>query len=107
MKLDRYPFNGWDWTELCECWNIPSEDYSDFNIYTDDAQHIKLYLRSCLNYEKSRVMRKTANDIRDYLVELALQDHTYKTPVWEAMSGIEEDFTLIQLTISMIDHMWD
>lgn len=117
MKLDNYPFEGWDWTELAKAWNlyIP-EDYwiagiGDY-LYNDHDPVVWLIRSSLQQYNgmaSTRSMQKMANDVRIYLRLLGDPDnsHTYSSPLWYGMSKIEDDFTLLNYTCELIGGMWD
>jgi hypothetical protein len=105
MKLDNYPFNGWDYTELAEAWNLY------IPVWPMDDKLIEYYLEGLFrNYngnKPTRPMRKAAKDIRLFLTELSKSKISYQSPMWKGMSEIKDDFTLIQMTIPNIGYMWD
>ena len=107
LKLDNYPFDGWDYIELAESWNL----YIPTSIGIEDHLFIKWYLGGLFNnyngQAPTRPMKKVAKDIRLFLTELAKSEISYMTPMWKGMSEIKDDFTLIQMTIPNIGYMWD
>ena len=50
---------------------------------------------------------EVADDLRVYLKYLGKWDHTYKSGVWKEMSKIDDDWTLIQLSMDLMGYMWD
>ena len=119
IKLNNYPFKGWDWAELAVCWNVPYEDIRidwDDNeaikdlINWDDSVYITNFLAGCFMYnEDSRVLRRICKDLRLYLAKLSESDISCWTEIWKAMSNMPEEhnYTLLQATHALIGHMWD
>lgn len=109
VKLDNYPFDGWDFMEFSDAWNIPVPYDSIGDRYTD-ADCIVWYLQSTMyNYhgESTRVMRKCAKDIRLFTKELGKSKMSYMSPMWEGMSKIEDDWTIISVAIRVMNMLWD
>lgn len=109
VKLDNYPFDGWDFMEFSDAWNIPVPYNSAGNPYTD-ADCIRWYLQSVMSYfdgNPTRVMRKCAKDIRLFTKELGKSEISYISPMWEGMSKIEDDWTLIGVAMRVMDMLWD
>ena len=117
MKLNNYPFTGWDWTELAHAWNVYiPEDFwiagiGDYvcNDYDPVVWIIQEALKQYNGMTSTYVMRKMANDIRIYLRLLGnpTTSHTYSSPLWIGMSKIEDDWTLLSYTCELIGNMWD
>lgn len=122
MKLDHYPFEGWDWTEFLKAWNIyqpedfympdPENKYG-FHPTCSEIDPIKWYLRGVMGQHKGckvpRSMQKCAKDLRIFLSMLGdpEQSNTYSHPLWLGMSKIEDDWTLLQFSYDLIQNMWD
>lgn len=107
LKLNSYPFDGWDFMEFSEAWNIPVP-YNSFGGPYTDADCIKWYLESVLRYDKeTRPMKKCAKDIRIFTDKLSRSKYDYKSPMWVGMSKIENDWTIIKVAIALMDMMWD
>jgi len=109
-----YPYNGWDWMELCKAFNIPCYDVSDtFPIDYDDSLWLKCYLKSVLRYcqpwegGKNFVLKRTAFEVRAYLRELATDSHGYLDPMWAGMAQIIDDWSLISMFVLICDSAWD
>jgi hypothetical protein len=115
-KLNSYPFDGWDFMEFADAWNVYVGDEfwlkgadGYHGLYTD-ADVISVYLEQVLknyNGKPTRPMRKCAKDIRIFLKKLSKSEHHYDTPVWKGMSKIEDDFTLLSYAIKLMGNMWD
>lgn len=122
IRLNYYPFHGWDWTELCEAWNV----YMPKDFYIPDPENkygfhptcyeidpIKWYLTSVMKgymgNESTRPMKKCAKDLRKFLALLGDKEkgHSYSGPMWLGMSLIDDDWTLLSHTYDNIGSMWD
>lgn len=91
-----YPYDGFDWTELCFALNVcPNSDGED------DSMHLKCYLESVVKssvFKKKRyVLRRTAFEIRQYLKELANTEYDYLSQLWGGMAEIKDDETLVKV----------
>jgi len=109
MKLDSYPFQGWDYLELANAWNLY---IPDANSNIEDHEPIKWFLEKILrNYinGKTRITKKVASDLRVFLSKLGDVDNVVgnEYPMWKGMSEIESDYNLIRLSIPLIGYMWD
>lgn len=123
MKLDNYPFKGWDWRELCEAWDIyvPDDFYEPdpknewgFHPTCSERDPIKWFIKGAIKNEmfggkKSRPLMKCAKDVRIFLRLLGdeEQSNTFSTPMWRGMAEITDDYTLMCHTIDNIGAMWD
>ena len=113
MKLDNYPYHGWDFAEVADALGIPSDtwNYIDNKPYPiwdwDDFIWLKHYIDSLFTHMESRPRAKFCKEVRIFLPELIKQEHTYWTPIWKGLLAIEEDFTFLQAVSCLIDHMWD
>jgi hypothetical protein len=124
MKKSKHTlFKGWDWLELAYAWNVYiPEDYwmgvdsgvkFGFHASCDDYDPVKWLIKGALSRydgnKPTRVMRKLANDCREYLALLGDPEtsHTYASPVWLGMSKVEDDWTLLWFVYENIGNMWD
>lgn len=112
MKLNNYPFKGLELSELAKAWNIPYD--SEQCIFCEDLiehRYIQAMLTIVLQryYLKNNnyVICKIAKDIRLYVSELAKTNHGELIPLWLGMLKIESDYVIIQITISLLEYMWD
>lgn len=109
-----FPYDGWDWVELCKAFNIPCYDVSELlGMDYDESLWLKCYLQSvmrhCQPWEggKNFVLHRTAFEVRTFLKELATDGHTYLGPMWKGMSEIEDDWSLISMFVQICDSAWD
>jgi len=151
-------FDGWDWTELAQAWNvyIPSSyagkdmyayaekrrlnpvsdnkvvfsketnledfmsdidwsinEFENFEDYDPILWYINLALKRGWEqgYElKSRVIARMASDVRCFAYKLSKSSHNYLAPLWEGLSRIEDDETLLRLIsvhYPLLASMWD
>ena len=117
VKINNYPFDGFDFTELADAWNVCAFDKDQISDNVEDWRHsidsdsIKFYLRNVLKGydggDPSFVMRKTAKDIRIFATELADCDFHHHGPLWKGLASIEDDFTVISMTIPLVAYMWN
>lgn len=115
-KLDHYPFDGWDFMELADAWNIHVPDdcwipgYEGWHPEISDSGVISIYLEGVMKKygggEPTRVMKKCAKDIRIYC-ELLSKGISCDAPLWGGMAQIECDWTIIRYTIDLVGSMWD
>ena len=97
-----YRFKGWEWQELAEAWEI--------NLKNDDDESTFLvveFLYEVLKRRDNKEMKEVAKYIKRYLKQLIKQGHTYFNPLWEGLSAIKSDYSLIQMTIPLLGYMWD
>ena len=112
MKLDNYPFYGWDYIELAIAWNLYIPDVDNIDVIADHKP-IKWFLNCVLdgarNNGTTMVMKKVASDLRIFLSKLGDENNTCgnEYPMWKGMSKIESDYTIIRLAIPLIGYMWD
>ena len=103
-QLNTYPFDGWDYTELADAWNLYIPDF-EFH----DEYPIIWFLDGVLDnhnkYNKSFVLSKVANDLRTYLSQLGEGDDIYNS-VWHGMVEILSDHALIIMARKLIQMMW-
>jgi len=108
MKIDHYPFEGWDFMELAHAWNIPVIHGSAGDI--TDADDIVFYIRSLYKTfdggDMTRPMRKCAKDIRIFVGMLGDCDDN-NSALWKGLASIEDDYSIIRLSIPLIGYMWD
>lgn len=45
--------------------------------------------------------------LRKLLSDLSKDSHSYFGNVWKAMSEIEDDWSMLQISLPLIGHMWD
>jgi len=114
MENKEYKFDGYDFVELIDCWNI---DISD-KIIEDNALPIQEFLtdvwrkmygfREAENEKNQRYAKKIADDLRRFLAKLAKEDDGMGSyaPVWKAISEINDDYSLFQIAIPLIGYMW-
>ena len=97
-----YRFKGWDFSELAECFeiNVP-EDSIDEGVLL-----IQEYLEKHLEFGSSK-LKENAKVMRRFLKKLIKEDHSYITSVWAGIVEVEDDFSLIQISIPLIGYMWD
>lgn len=112
MKLDHYPFKGWDYMELAEAWGVYMPD--DDSLYIEDpALPLKYFIVSVMRgyngVNDTRPMKKLANDCRIYLKKLGDPEtsHTYCGPMWLGMANIKDNWTLLNHVMVNIGYMWD
>lgn len=95
-------YKGYDWTELGIRFNLLSEKDFESNNYNEDQllEDMQTYLRRNADAE-------TVQHLREHLTLLVEHDNSYKTPVWEGLLNVKDDFTLIRISIPLIPYMWD
>ena len=109
MKLDNYPFQGWDYLELALAWNLYIPDVgSDI----EDHKPIEWFLREVLKgYVRGdrRIIGKVSKDLRIFLSKLGDEDNVIgdEYPMWKGLSKVRSNYTLIRLSIPLIGYMWD
>ena len=107
MKLDNYPFDGWDFMELAEAWNI-HVPYDSMGVITD-ADGIVMYLESVMKSydgnESTRCMKKCAKDIRIFCIGLS-KGWGYDGPLYKGLSEITDDWTIISYAMKLMGNMW-
>ena len=86
--------------------------YDECPDYFDSDRVITEYLKIILHKSygsdrTSRVLTKVARDLRVFLDKLGDSEYSYQSPMWKGMSKIEDDGTLVQMTILNINHLWD
>ena len=113
MKLDNYPYNGWDYSELGEALNICTDAWDDFkgepypHLDWDDSVWLKYYIQNLKWHGESRPSLKFCKELRAFLSELIKQDHTYWSPIWQGLLLCKSDYTLLQATRCLIGYMLD
>jgi hypothetical protein len=121
MKLDKPYFMGWDWLELAKEWNLyipdnysfPGKNDFGFDEHHYDYDPVNWFILSVLSkyngVDSTRPMKKIAGDCRLFLSKLGDEDNssTYSWPLWDGMSKIEDDWTLLNFVYPLIGYMWD
>lgn len=83
--------------------------YEDFDETDPLIWYIDIVLRRAQG-NSTRVMKKMAKDVRDYLNKLAKSNYTYYTPLWRGLAKIKDDWSLL-IVISgrgpLLSFMWD
>ena len=109
-----FQFQGVDFMELAEKWQIPEhphlkfpDDYDTVSEYSQPLQHFLEHLitESHMTGDE-QPLRKYAEDVRYYLFLLSIKDKGYYGPMWRGMSKITDDYSLLRIAIPLIPYMW-
>jgi len=89
-------------------WSV--NDYENFDETDPILWYITCALKKYDGGNETRVMKKIANDIREFCRALAKDSFTYLGPLWIGLSEIENDWTLINMVTMkgpLLQAMWD
>lgn len=86
-------YYGFDWTELCETFHVPSWD----------GTYLHAFLSS-VRYD-TRLERKVAAEIRAFCKQLG-EAEMYDSGIWKAISEIEHDNTVLQYFEVLCEYAW-
>ena len=111
--------HAYDFSYLSFVWDLDvKKNINDCEQKDCDVDAIKKFLYKIMSYcyeLKDGYFHKNyywtceevVQDLRVYLKYLGRYNHTYKSGVWREISKIRDDWTIIQLTMDLIGHMWD
>ena len=113
--------HSFDFSYFSYVWDLDIKTSSkDCEEHDCDLEAIKKFLYDLMSYchdfkEQSGYLHKgyiwtceeVAQDLRVYLKYLGRWNHTHTSGVWRAMSKVEDDWTLIQLSNDLMGHLWD
>jgi hypothetical protein len=114
----RDQFDGYDYTELAEKWQIPIPDNiwekEDGSPFSEAHHYIVEYLRRFCkfngkNNEASRVTRKITKDIREFCKALSefWGEENDEGLLWEAISKMKDDFTVLRMFTPLVPYAWN
>ncbi len=102
-ELHFYQFYGWDFCELCWCWNMP--------VFNDEQaiEQIELVIEKCYNSKfligNKFFPKKAMRDMRKF-VESLIPGSGYYSPVWKGLFEVENDASFLQIFHSLLKHAW-
>lgn len=95
-------WKGWGYEELSDAWNIKGE-------YNELPEKISKYMLESMSLdEDDELQKKTAKDLREFLLKLADNEEKigYTAPLWRGLAAIEDDQTLLKYASELVEHMW-
>ena len=109
--------HGYDYGVLARLWDLDVEydvlEADDLELkaiveYIDDviANHFAGD-SGMIAREVKHTMPELANDLRIFLKELSTYENSYYPDVWQIISEIEDDYSLLRIARPLIGYMWD
>lgn len=101
--LPFYEFYGWDFSELCWCWNMP--------VFNDEQaiEQIEIIISKCMNSkfisDTDFFAKKAMKDMRKFVKSL-IPGSGYYSPVWKGLSEVENDTAFLQIFHSLLKQAW-
>lgn len=94
-------FNGVDWTEIGEYWNLFKED--DDIEEEERAEKIKNFLWN--NYKNNR---EVVNDAREFVQDVIEcgKDYFEKVEIFKGLLNIKDDETFVKYFCLLLEYMW-
>jgi hypothetical protein len=106
----KYSFDGFDWTELINKWNvhIPDDIYQLKSKWADDWVWAEEFLTLVLYKYNQRVIKYIANDIRSYCKAMVdnYPDMVSVPEIWKAFCDIEDDEEVVRYFKPLIGYAW-
>ncbi len=125
-------FDGYDYFELKDAWNLYFDvellddylfdmkrevsDDSIFQLFSSDSYYLMLFIRHFIFYKlfinggkkhrHSKFQKRAISDIRKYLKALSSCQMSYFSNVFKEISEIEDDFSMLQMVLCVLGHMW-
>jgi len=108
---------GYDYGVLIKLWNL-EVDYGSINADELEIKALKDYIEDVIvnefagnsgmiSKEVKHSVKELADDLRQFLTELSKYHNSYYDVMWEGMSKIKDDYSLIVITIPIVVFMWD
>lgn len=99
----KFKFQGCDWTELCDFWNIkiPKDAYDE-----EERKPLIEFIQSHYDGYNDKYDEHIIEGCKSYLKALIKNDRCYSTPLWQGLLQIKDNTTFMQYFIWLLPSMW-
>ena len=92
-------FNGFDWTEIGEYWNLYKED----DDVEEDAEKIRDFLQN--NYKNNKEIINDAREFIQAVIDCG-EDYFEKVEIFKGLLNIKHDETFLKYFCILLEYMW-
>jgi hypothetical protein len=110
--MSGYPdkkYRGYDWTELCETFNIPNYGY-DHRFSGEESLILECYIISVIynDYGYGNVLKFTTREVRRYLKALIPMEilNSEEANFWEGILNTKDDIQMLRYFASVCKFAW-